>query len=437
MINKILGTTGTRMLNAAFNLLILIVLTRKLGSVGFGTISLIILAITILQLFIDLLAGSGIIYYTSRKPIPQLLFPAYGWILISASLYALIVWTVGQYFPEMLNMVIPEGFELHVLFLSILNALMLLHYNLLIGQTRIKRYNSIFVIQISVLLVSVILRFYLQNDNSVHAFIYSLYLSYGFGAFLSFAAISKYVKSINMHGWLHTSKAVFRYGFISQIANLLHIGNKRFSFYILRYFSGLPAVGIYGAGVQLTEGLRLIGQSISLVQFSSIAGQADTRYAVNLTVRLMKLSFIITLLALIILLIIPSDVYVTIFKKDFGDIKVLILALSPGLLALSINTIFSGYFAGVGRPKVSMIVNAIGFVVTLFAAGLIIPLYGYIGAAVAASLSYSTTVLAQYIIFKKETKTCLKDWLITKQDWFEMKNIVHILLKTNKLRNNE
>jgi len=432
MVNKILGTTGTRVLNAAFNLLILIVLTRELGSSGFGIVSLIILAVTFIQLFIDLLAGSGIIYYTSRKPLAQLLFPAYGWIVFSGTLYYLFVQCGNYFFPELLVLLIPAGFEYHVLFLSLLNALMLTHYNVLIGQTRIKTYNFIFVVQITTLLISVVIRYYFLHEEAVVSFVYCLYLAYGVGAGLSFVSLISGLKPLKIQGWSQTSLAVLKYGFISQVANLLHIGNKRISYYILRYFGGLPAVGIYGVGVQLTEGLRLIGQSISLVQFSSIAGQTDNKYAARLTIQLMKLSVIITLLALIVLVIIPTDLYLFLFKKDFADLKILIIALSPGVLALSANTIFSGYFAGTGKPSVSMKVNAIGFIITLITAIPFIAIQSYIGAAVAASISYSITVLAQYLIFKKETKTTLKDWLISRNDLIEIKRMISLLLKTNR-----
>lgn len=424
MINKILGTTGTRILNAVFNLVILIVLTRELGSAGFGTISLIILALTILQLVIDLVAGSGIIYYTSRKPLPHLLFPSYGWVLVVLILYQLTILLGNNAFPNTFYLVIPYGFEYHVLFLTMLNALMITHYNLLIGQTKIKLYNSIFVIQISVLFCSVLIQFYFLEDISILAFVRSMYFSYGMGALLSFIAIFPGLRSGFKSGWISTTKAVIRYGFISQVANVLHIGNKRFSLYVLKLMSGLPAVGVYGAGVQLTEGLRLIGQSISLVQFSSISNQNSAEYSRRLTIQLMKISLLVTIMALIILLAIPSDLYVLIFKKDFSDLKILIIALSPGVMALAANTIFSGYFAGIGKPKISMQVNALGFIFTVVSAWVLIPLFDYTGAAMTASISYTVTVIAQYIIFKKYTKTTLIEWIPDKSDLLAIKSIV-------------
>jgi hypothetical protein len=49
MLKKILGTAGTRILNAVFNLVILLLISNKIGSEGLGTIGLILLDITIIQ----------------------------------------------------------------------------------------------------------------------------------------------------------------------------------------------------------------------------------------------------------------------------------------------------------------------------------------------------------------------------------------------------
>jgi len=429
MINKILGTAGTRVLNAIFNLVILIVLTRELGSAGFGIITLVILAITILQLVIDLVAGSAVIYFTTRKPISQLVIPAYGWIIFILAIYTGITYFAPQYFPDAFYLIVPQGFEYHVLFLTFLNAFMLTHYNVLIGQTRIRTYNQIFVVQISALIVSVLVSYYLLGDKSVFSFIYSLYMAYGIGGLLGFIAIFKSMKGSSIDGWIATTRSVVNYGFTSQAANILHIGNKRISIWILKYFSGLSSVGLYGAGVQLTEGLRLIGQSISLVQFSSIASQDSEEYSRQLTIRLMKLSLAVTLVALLLLLLIPSSVYVHIFKKDFSDLKLIIAALSPGVLALAANTIFSGYFSGIGQPKISLQVNAIGFVVTLLAAWFLIPLLGYIGAALTASFSYSSSVIAQYFIFKRQTGTLFREWMPDKSDYLFLVSMVRKFIK--------
>ncbi len=73
MLNKIIGTTGTRILNAFFALVILYLMANYIGSNGMGVIALILLDITIIQLVIDLVAGSALIYFASRTNLGQLL----------------------------------------------------------------------------------------------------------------------------------------------------------------------------------------------------------------------------------------------------------------------------------------------------------------------------------------------------------------------------
>jgi len=211
-------------------------------------------------------------------------------------------------------------------------------------------------------------------------------------------------------------RKILKYGLPTQSAVMLHIGNKRLSFYFIRIFAGLSPLGIYSAAVQLTEGLRLIGQSISLVQYSTISNSRDKEYARVLSIRLMKFTLILTLLALLVLLVIPESVYDLAFSRDFTVIKTVVLILSPGVLALAANTIFSHYFSGVGQPAVNLHANVVGFVFTLVFAFLLIPPYGYLGAAATASVNYLASVVYQYIIFKRQTRTRFSEWVLQKED---------------------
>ncbi|MBC8321892.1 MAG: polysaccharide biosynthesis C-terminal domain-containing protein [Bacteroidetes bacterium] len=429
MIRNILETTGTRILNALINLVILILLTREIGSEGFGIITIILIDITIIQLLVDLIAGSALIYFSSRTDIIKLLIPSYLWIFIIISTTWGIFAAMTNYFPVLYSLIVPIKFETDIILLALLNATMLTHYNLLLGKKRIGVYNIIFTVQILTLLITLVYRIFILNDPSVESWIISLYFAFGVSVILSFIVIIQKLKAYNLKGSYSIIKQVFRFGLVTQLANILHIGNKRISFYFVRWFTGLPAVGVYGAGTQLTEGLRLIGQSISLVQFSEISNTNNKDYAVKITIKLMKFSVLLTIFAVIVLLIIPTDIYLLIFTAEFTDLKYVIIALSPGVIALSSNTIFSHYFAGLGRPVISLWANGIGFLITITLAILLIPTFGYIGAAATVSTSYITSVIYQYFVFKKETGIKLSQWLPEKNDLNDFKRIIKGLIK--------
>ena len=424
MIKNILGTTGTRILNAIINLAILIILTREIGSDGFGTIMLILIAVTIIQLFVDLIAGSSLIYFSSRTDLLKLLIPSYLWIAIVISLSFLIFRLLSVFFPELYEIVIPSGYEQDILLLALFNALMLTNYNLLLGHKKIGRYNIIFTVQILTLIGVILYQIYVIGNISVIAWITGAYSSYLTGFMLSMLSVLWIPGSKSMVGVFQVIKKVFVFGFITQLANMLHLGNKRIGFYFLNAFTGIKAVGVYGAGTQLTEGLRLIGQSISLVQFSEISNSKSKDFAKVVTIKLMKFSFILTLIAVVILVSIPVDIYELVFGKEFDNLKLVIVALSPGVLALSVNTIFSHYFGGLGRPIVSLWANGIGMIVTLILAIILIPSLGYLGAAITASASYLSTIIYQYFLFKKETGTVFAEWLPSKNDLHDIREIL-------------
>ena len=432
MLNKIIGTTGTRVLNALFAVIILYLIANHIGSKGMGVIALILLGITIIQLVIDLFAGSALIYFASRTKLGQLLFPAYFWIgIVIATFYFLFIF-INTWFPALTELVVPDGYAIHILALALLSGLMVTHYNLLLGKERIKIYNILFTVQISTMLMVFIYQLFVVKNTHVDAYLIGLYFGYGIAAVGGFIAVIFKSGRMEISGWRATTRKVLKYGMVTQMANILNIANNKGSFYIITHFLGLASLGVYNAGVQLTEGLRVIGQSIAVVQFSTISNTNEPEYARILTIRLMKLSVLLTAMALMVLLLIPEHIYSLLLTKDFSGVKPVIIALSPGVMALAVNNIFSHYFSGMGNPKVNLYAKITGLVFTVVLLFILIPPFGIIGAAVTASVSYLATIIHQYIVFKKQTKTRLAEWMPVKEDFREFKSIVQTALKKKK-----
>jgi O-antigen/teichoic acid export membrane protein len=265
---------------------------------------------------------------------------------------------------------------------------------------------------------------FIAGNKTVMSYLYAMYISFGVAAAAGFIAVMAKAEKFEMKGWPQVTRQVFKYGLVTQFANLLSIGNNRMSFFFIKHFTGLSALGIYTAGVQLTEGLKLIGQSIAVVQFSTISNSRDENYARVITVRLMKITLLFTFAALAVLLILPESVYTWIFSDKFAGIKPVIIALSPGVMALAANNIFSHYFSGMGNPEVNLYAKVVGLGFTIILAILLIPTYGFIGAGITASVSYTATVIYQYFIFRKKTKTRLIEWVPARGDLREFKKIV-------------
>ncbi|MGI8893789.1 MAG: polysaccharide biosynthesis C-terminal domain-containing protein, partial [Bacteroidia bacterium] len=125
---------------------------------------------------------------------------------------------------------------------------------------------------------------------------------------------------------------------------------------------------------------------------------SDLAIAQKITINMVKISFIGSLVAILILLLIPIDLYAFIFGQAFREVKTVIWFLSPGILFLAVSTVFTHYFSGLGKNHINSIASGIGLFFTLILCYLLIPVYGLAGAAAATSISYASSLF--YLIYK-------------------------------------
>lgn len=415
MLRKILSTTGTRVLNAISSIVILWMATNELGKESWGIAGIILLNISLILLVIELMAGSGLVYFSSRYSLKSLLKISYGWMTLVIGLTAMLFFLLS-FFPSFYEIIIPHGYGLHILALSTLNAVLGFNLNVLLGNKKIKAFNSLFVLQFSLQLLSMAGFIYIIGIKDERAFVYALYISYLLPALVGWLLIAPFFKSGKSPAATAKSSVILNYGSMTQLSSIAHIINKRLSYFFLKSLTGLGSVGIYTSGVQLTEGLRLIGQSISLVQFSEISNSTDKAASARLSITLLKFSVGLTTLALLVLIAIPRELFEWVFSKEFGDIKIVIISLAPGVIALAANTIFSHYFSGTGQPRYNLFASLTGLAVTIPSLIILVPRFGLVGAGISASLAYSMAVVYQGWVFHKKTSTGFRDLLISKAD---------------------
>ncbi|MCB0784673.1 MAG: hypothetical protein KDC02_10735, partial [Flavobacteriales bacterium] len=95
MIRPAIGTIATRVFVQVMNLLVIVVAGHRLGAVGLGDISLVVLGITIVMLVNNLVGGGALVYLVPRHPLKELLPPAYAWAVITAG----IAWVLVKVLP--------------------------------------------------------------------------------------------------------------------------------------------------------------------------------------------------------------------------------------------------------------------------------------------------------------------------------------------------
>ena len=425
MLKNILGTAGSRILNAVMSFGILIITTNSLGAKGTGAIAIIMLAISLNQLFSSLLGGHSLVYFISRAHIASLYFISCVWAIISSAF--------GTVLLQLFHL-LPGQYALHVFFLSVLLSLASSNTMVLLGKERIATYNVISVLQLFILGAVLLVEVEVAGNKTVWAYILALYISFGLYFLFGFLSVLKHLNfsiTADIKGLLRT---IFRYAAMVQLASIIQLLNYRLSYYIIGNSFGNAAVGRYDVGVKLSEGMWLVSKSLAMVQFVRIAKMSDLDYSRLLTLKFLKATILVTLSILTILLLLPDNLYTFVFSKDFGETRHVMFALSPGIMAVAMSMIMSSFFSGNGKPQVNTIASAIGLGTLLVAGFSFIPLLGIVGAGISASLAYCATLIYQLIVFSRHHKFNLHEFIPAKEDIIFIRNEVRLLLASNRKR---
>lgn len=415
ILKKILGTSGSRAMQAASNLLLLYMATNFLGPESWGLSGIILLNISMLMLVSDIIANPLIFFASKRNPF-QLLQLAYKWVLIVIACAAILFGFLYFIFPDAYHAIIPKDYGMHILALVFLNSMFGINQYILLGREKIIAFNGLFILQFSSMLVFMALMIFVFNITDERAFVYALYLSYFIPIIPGYSIVYKHLRKSPTISKPARFKELFDFGSMTQLSSIVHTLNKRLGFWVIKNITGLGALGVYHSGTQVTEGMRLIGQSIALVQISSLSNRDDKAYAKNLSLQLLKFSVLLTTLSVVALLLLPASFFALVFSKDFSGMKEVILSLGLGVVALSANTIFSHYFSGTGRPKYNLYASLVGLTVTIPALFILIPAFGILGAGIGASMAYIATAIYQWFVFRKLAGAKMKELLITKKD---------------------
>lgn len=419
MIGNVINTIVTRVSLAGFSILLLLLNSNFLGSEGLGTVGLIVLEISVFLLFTNLVCGGSMTFFASRNNSSELLLISYFWIILIALVFRILVEI------PFLRM----DYMIHILSLGIIQSATATHINILVGKEKIKQYNQISFIQIALQLTALCIFYFVLEDLSVEAFIYSTYIGYSCAFILSIIQLLPLLEGRFRFPLKAVIQQIFNYGFYIQLANIAQLLNYRLSYFLLDYFSGTASVGRFIPGVQLSEGILLPGKSIAMVQFSKIANSRNRTKSAELSVKLLKLTLLLTVPFVLLLILIPSSVYGSLLSEDFTETPLVITGMSVGIVALAGEIILSRYFSGTGQQKLNATSTVIGLAVTFISGFSLIPTYGVLGAAICSSCSF--TAMFVFMLYKiiQQNNFKLSELMISKADFIYWNRLLRSLKK--------
>ncbi len=391
MIKTITYTLLSRAGVAVSALLSLIISSRFLGSEVLGQWSMLVLHVAIIHAIAEIFTGSGLVYFIPRVSTASLYRKGVLWLLPVTLIGSLLIY-VGV---ELLR-----PYIWHLLLLSFLGALHNYHLFLLLGKEQLKLYNTLVLLQPLTFLVTLCVLVFVFNWHSVYASLLAMYCSYCISLIAGLKTVIKIVHAPGINESPQTLQILAR-GFTNQLGNLAHMLSNRFNYYVLAG-AGLSIVGVYSSGTSLIESVWTVSAALSPIVLSRVANSSDAKAEAGTSLRLATYSFLLSTLMVLIVLMVPSEVFTMILGKDFSQVKEIMLYLSPGVLALSFSSVLSHYFSGRGLQRVLLLANASGLLVTIALSNLLIKNYGVLGACITAGLAYGMQCIVISLVFFKE-----------------------------------
>lgn len=408
MLRKIIETIGTRYLVAFLNLILLVLNARALGIHGVGLIGLVLAAVNIVMMCNSVLSGNTIVYFMNRYPSFQVFIPAYLWTISMGALASCMMWICG---------LIPEGYGMHVYLLSLLLSLTAANARFLLGTDCIRKFNLTYTLQGGLLFVAVLILYYVFDVKTVDAYICGLYIANGTAWIISLLWVMPLLKRGTWNELPSLTWNMFLYGLWAGVDNLAEQFTSRINYFLLQRFSGVGSVGLFDAGTKVSESVWNISRSISFIVFGKVSQTEDANIQKRITIQLVWLTLLATTIVMLFVLLIPEFVFTSwLFGQEFSGIRKVIICLTPGVIALACNSIFSHFFIGSGRVRISTISSLLGLSVLLLTGSLLIPVSGVPGAALSGSAAYLSMLSFSIIQFCRITSTRVGELLPDKTD---------------------
>jgi O-antigen/teichoic acid export membrane protein len=413
MFRNIVQSVFTRGIVALINFLLLLVSARYLGVGTRGEIVITLLNITIIQVLNEVYTGYSLLYFIPKYDLKK--------IFITGIVFTFFACSAGN----VVFYLLPEkyrfpGYEWTCYILSMLVILNTFNCVILLGREKIAMFNLLSFIQPFILLLGMCVYIFVFKEYTLEAYLWPMLISFIIAFAGSSALMFKQLaQKQNVQSYEH--KPIFMYGIISQLGVLMYILSNKYSYYFL---PEKEDVGMYGTASTLMESILIIANGIAPVFLAKVVNTGNTSANMRMTLALSKASLVISLIAVIVLFLLPDELFVLLLGKGFSGIKPYMLYYAPGIIILSFILIINNYFSATGGLKKVLASNSFGFISTLALAPILVSKYGIRGAAITADISYGLTAVVITFIFFKQTGLPGLSLFTLRQDVSDLKALV-------------
>jgi O-antigen/teichoic acid export membrane protein len=233
--------------------------------------------------------------------------------------------------------------------------------------------------------------FYFAHSSRLAGVIYSQLGGYALALVIGLALVWIQLRP----HWLWDRQAIpklIHYGYRIQATNLASLVNQRIDQLILSLIIPPRQLGYYAVAVTLSTAVTAFSVAVGVVTFSH--GSSQESEAAKATIgRSFRASLIWLLVTCTLLYVFAPAVIRIVFGPAFSASALACRILLPGTLMIGMNQVLYNGSSALGKPGLPSIAEGVSVIVTALGLYLLVPRYGYIGAAIVSSIAYTVSFL--------------------------------------------
>jgi len=397
----------------AFTLVTSTIVNRLLGPTNKGYYAIVNLTVSLIYVFGYLGLNNSISYYRAKRTFedPQLWsFAVFFGVVWGIILGILGVFIVNFLLSDILALNSAGTFFLSVglalIFAQLINSYLRFY---VLGKKEFRLFNTL-DLMFAVFQLFLLIFFVIVLPDNVIA-VYLSWLMPPLIVAVILLIITKEKWSLSKISFRSIFRKNINYGYKTYITNFMQFLNYRLDQYILNYYSGPSAVGIYTVAVGLGGYLWQLSNAVQVIILPSVADLSQEQRN-SLTARANRNTLFITLVGAVLLSVSGRWVIKFLFGPAYEDAYAGLIWLLPGIVAFSVVKILTASMAGAGHPEIGSIVTGFSFIFTIILDSLLIPKHGLIGAAQASTVAYSAGGALSIVLYWRHTKVSLKQLLL-------------------------
>ncbi|MBS1639672.1 MAG: oligosaccharide flippase family protein [Bacteroidetes bacterium] len=226
-------------------------------------------------------------------------------------------------------------------------------------------------------------------------------------------------------------KLLFGYASNALLANIIFFLVYRVDYWFVKNNCSTEDAGNYMQAARFGQLLWLVPQILATAIFPKTAANINEGEVEKTIVRLSRIFVQCFLVFFILILLFGKIIFPFLLGNSFNTLYKVLLILIPGVLALSILSLLSAYFAGINKIKINISGAFSGLLTVLLLSIILLHWYNIYIAALISSIGYFVCLAYAVRVFRLSHFFSFRSLIIpNKEDW---KWLISLILKKPNL----